>query len=129
MYVHVYILGCWEYSPPLFKFDFLCLNLHWNLSILSEESWGLGFIEKGWIWWCKGSVLIAAGVRTLSLHKWEQRLISCHCVRMETHIYMRGWFHKISNHGFTCMSESLAVGTCYFVLLRTSKRKYLGNRS
>lgn len=50
----------------------------------------LELLEKEWIGKCKGSVVKAAGVGTLSLHKLEQSLICCNYVRMETHIYTRG---------------------------------------
>lgn len=89
--------------------------------MVSEGRWMLELLEKEWIWKCKGSVVKAAGVETLSLHKLEQSLICCNYVHMETRIYTRGWFHKISNHGFTCTSRNFTFGTCYFILLAISE--------
>lgn len=67
-----------------------------------------------------------AGVKVvwLELQEWEPFL--CCSVCMETRIYLRGWFHEISNHGFPCTSKNFAFGACSFDPLGNLRKKYLG---
>lgn len=84
------------------------------------------WLEKEWIGKCKGNVVKAAGVGTLSNHELEKSLICCNCVCMETLNFQERLISKDKQSWMYLYIKEFCIWYMLFYPLNNLRRKYLG---